>query len=162
MLQNGNHLYIHSFYALVNGELSSSDCTPLYDWMIREWLIWEHVEEGNSDRVSNIIPRMEGQRKSEVSRYPLSGTRFEPQNSRIQTRIAAKSTVAFGEVLKSFTTMILFSYLCNRLWRLIKFWDVETPRLSIKSPRRWRWGCRPYASGRPPIIPRKVPDSHFC
>jgi hypothetical protein len=30
---------------------------------------------------------------------------------------------------------------CNRLWRPIELWDVETPTFSRQSAHRWRWGC---------------------
>jgi hypothetical protein len=37
------------------------------------------------------------------------------------------------------------SYPCNRPWRPIGLWDVETSTFFRQSAHRWRWGCKPYA-----------------
>jgi hypothetical protein len=34
---------------------------------------------------------------------------------------------------------------CNRPWKPICSWDVESPTFSRKMSHRWRWGCQPYA-----------------
>jgi hypothetical protein len=52
-------------------------------------------------------------------------------------------------------------FLCNRPWRPIGLWDVETPTYSRQSAHRWRWGCQPYAPAA--LYPtRKIPGTHFC
>jgi hypothetical protein len=33
----------------------------------------------------------------------------------------------------------------NRLWKPIRFWDVQDPIVSRRLAHRWRWGCQPYA-----------------
>jgi hypothetical protein len=39
-----------------------------------------------------------------------------------------------------------WSYLCDRPWRPIGLWDVETPTFSRQLSRRWRWGFQPHTS----------------
>jgi hypothetical protein len=34
---------------------------------------------------------------------------------------------------------------CNRQWRPIGLWDVETPTFPVHSAHKLRWGCQPYA-----------------
>jgi hypothetical protein len=43
-------------------------------------------------------------------------------------------------------------YPCNRPWRPIKLWGLETPTFSTHSVYSWRWGCSPRAALYPPGI----------
>jgi hypothetical protein len=54
------------------------------------------------------------------------------------------------------------SYLCNRPWRPIGLWEVEVPTFSRQSAYRWQWGCQPQAPAGCLLLPRKIPDTHFC
>jgi hypothetical protein len=45
------------------------------------------------------------------------------------------------------------SHSCNRPWRPIGLWDVESPTFPIKSAHRWRWGHQPYAPIGRPLLP---------
>jgi hypothetical protein len=41
-----------------------------------------------------------------------------------------------------------WSYPCNRPWRLIGLWEVETPTFSKQSAHRWQWGFHPSPPGK--------------
>jgi hypothetical protein len=47
---------------------------------------------------------------------------------------------------------------CNRPWRPIGLWDVETPTFSRQSADRWQCGCQPYT---PALFNHKSPGTHF-
>jgi hypothetical protein len=51
------------------------------------------------------------------------------------------TSFCFGQVVK----VKRYSYLCNRLWRPIGLWEVDTPAISGQSARRWRWGSQLHA-----------------
>jgi hypothetical protein len=50
------------------------------------------------------------------------------------------------------------SYRCNRTFRPIALWYVETPTFSKLSAHRWRWGCQPYA---PAALAPPPPQENF-